>query len=83
VVKYEGFVTKELEVYLFSVWLVHELVMANLIKFLSLLIPLEVCSDHFLDWQTGGLNKDPNVWLDEASLPQSTFSKLVLVRQRN
>jgi hypothetical protein len=44
------------------------LVITKLVEFLSLSNPLELCSDHFLGWnsQPGGINKDPSIWLDVA-----------------
>jgi hypothetical protein len=44
--------------------LVAFLVMFGLVKFLSLLNSLEICSDHFPSWLSWPLviNKDPTVW---------------------
>ncbi len=41
------------------------------VKFLSLSNPTELCSDHFPGWQSlsGGINKDPTVWLEEDRQP--------------
>ncbi len=54
--------------------------MSELVKFLSMSNPLELCSDQFssrFHW-AGGINKDPTVWLDGALPPPlSTISKIV------
>ncbi len=45
--------------------------MSELVKLSSLSNPLELCSDHFsgqLCW-SGGIKKDPTVWLDVALPP--------------
>jgi len=50
--------------------------MPELVHFLSLSNPLELCSDHFLGLlcQSGGINEDPTVGLDGARSPLCTFS---------
>jgi hypothetical protein len=47
------------------------LVMSDLVKFLSLSNPLKLCSDHFSGQlcQPGCINKDPTLWQDEARQP--------------
>jgi hypothetical protein len=54
-----------------------KMVMSELVEFLSLSNPLELCSDHFPNWlyQQGGIYKDPTVWIDGASPPQKHIFK--------
>jgi hypothetical protein len=51
--------------------------MSELIEYLSLANPFELCSDHFpcLFFQPVGINKDPTVWPDGARPPPKNVFK--------
>ncbi len=53
------------------------LVMHELVEFVSLSNPLELCSDHFHArlCQPAGIIKDPSVWLDGAGPPPKYIFK--------
>ncbi len=52
--------------------------MTELVEFLSLSNPLEVCLDHFTGQlsSSGCINKDPTVWLDGARPPPKYILKI-------
>jgi hypothetical protein len=60
-----------------------EAILTYLVKFLSWSNPLDLCSVHFpcqIAGQ-GGILNDPTVWLNGASHPLSTVSKIIQVRR--
>jgi hypothetical protein len=54
-----------------------KLVTSELVEFLSLSNPMELCSNNFPSWfhRPGGINKDPTAWLVGARPPDTYIFK--------